>query len=146
MNAKKMLVVGIIFFIMMTFSSFAYGQISWYTDGLVIGPKSPGKVAGDTLYFILGENSELTKDQTLTLDFSDFQVVTSEVTTKSNYSFALSPSASSDPNFSMDEDDWSLSYSSTLKQLTFTLLTDNSLLPGDSTVITINNVLANPGK
>jgi len=146
MKAKKLMVMGIIVIVMMTFTSIAFGQITWYTDGLGMSSKAPGKVSTDTLRFILGTNSELTKNQTLTLDFSPFQVITSEVTKKSNYDFSLSPSASSYETFSMDSTDWSLTYNSTDKELTFTLLTDNSLLPGDSTVLVISSVLANPGR
>jgi len=145
MGARKMMITIIIFSSLLALTTSVHSQITWYSNGLGLSDKTPGKVSTDTLRFILGTNSELTKSQTLTLDLSAFQVVTSEVLTKSNYDFSLSPSASKYDNFSMTEDDWSLSYNLTTKQLTFTLLTDNSLLPGDSTVLVISSILANPG-
>jgi len=58
MGARKMMITIIIFSSLLALTTSVHSQITWYSNGLGLSDKTPGKVSTDTLRFILGINSE----------------------------------------------------------------------------------------
>ena len=143
MRAKAVFVFAAILVFVLALSPGAFGQIRWFDspDGVALSSKVPGVATTITLKFIIGQGQELTNGQWLELDLSSFQVDPAQVTLAKNYSFQNTYASSH-----MDSTaDYTVTYNSTNGYVTISLVNENALVPADSIVLVISNVLYNKG-
>jgi len=151
MKTKFFFSLVAIIFCILAVSSVSYGQgILWYDpdDAVILSDSDPGDTTAVTLNFILGSGAELTNTQTITFDLSSFQVDPVEVLQQSNYEWSsVRTSAGDTINMDSDTTDYTVSFVESTGYLTFTLATENSLIPDDTVHLYISSdVLRNKGE
>ncbi len=149
----KLVLFSLVFILTIGFGTFGQG-INWVDspNGVWVSNKTPGDTTSLLLRFIITDGAQLTKDQWLEIDLSDFQIKsTAEVQKQRNYIFTA-PVTPEGAVINMDNDttDFGVApVSLTGDTLRFTLTNENALVPDDTVNLYIdskNGLLRNKGR